>query len=277
MEKIRPRAARAALLLAVGTGLLAGCASEGNADEAGVTLVEYDELKGWMDDEEDIVIIDVRKPAEFAAGHIQDAINVDYEQLVDGKGNLVDDGSALTSEVPDKSTRIIAYCFGYGLDKDFAEAAIDLGYANVFRYQWGTNEWATMDYLVIEYDSFKKWHEAKYPFDDGENYLIDDLPREWYSGDDPDHPGGHIPGAVNIPIELWGDEKGPIDEGKALTDVVADTYAKVVIYCGNSTCGKSLVGANTAVALGYSNVFRYQGGWQEWQDEGNELKPGLEP
>ena len=174
-------------------------------------------------------------------------------------------------------TKIVLYCWGHGNDKDFGEAALELGYTNVYRYEWGVKEWVDNNYLVIEYESFKKWHEGKLPFDDGENYLIDDLPEQWYTGEDTDHPGGHIPGAINLPIDLWGDGDGPVNDGKAFTDIVTNKDAKVVIYCGNSKCGKSLTGVKVAVELGYSNVFRYQGGWQEWQDEGNELKLGLEP
>ena len=281
IRSVRDLAARVGRAFAFGivawavVSLTVGCGKDD--DDSGAVLVEYEQLKVWMEAGEDIVLIDVRKPTDFAAGHLQDAINVDYEALVDGSGNLIDDGAALTNAVPDKSKRIVAYCFGYGLDKDFAEHAVELGYTAVHRYEWGTNEWSKRDYLVIDYGSFKAWHDPKSPFNDGKSYLIDDLPQDWYSGDDPDHPGGHIPGAVNLPIEKWGGNDGPIDGGKALMDVVKDKSAKVVIYCGNMTCGKSLVGAKTALALGYTNVFRYQGGWQEWQDKGNVLKPGLDP
>jgi rhodanese-related sulfurtransferase len=251
-----------------------GCG--GDSDENGVEKVEYDELKIWQSDG-DVQFIDVRPAEDYASGHIQDAINIDLADLVDASGKLIDNGAALTSVIADKSTRIVIYCFGYGNDKTFAEAAVELGYSNVYRYEWGTNEWSTMDYLVIEYSSFKKWHDARFPFDGGDDFLIDDLPEPWYSGEDPDHPGGHIPGAINLPIELWGSSGGPVDEGTAFTEVVADKSAKVVVYCGNPACGKSTVGAKVAVQLGYTNVFRYQGGWQEWQDEGNALKPGLDP
>jgi rhodanese-related sulfurtransferase len=252
-----------------------GCDS-GDGGDGEVTTVEYDELKSWQADG-DVLFIDVRPAEDYAAGHIQDAINIDLSALVDGTGGIIDGGGALTEAVALKDTRIVTYCFGFGNDKTFADAALELGYTDVHRYEWGTNEWTTKDYLVIEYSSFKKWHDASFPFDDGKGYLVDDLPEPWYTGDDPDHPGGHIPGALSLPIELWGGNAGPIDDGKALTDLVPEKGAQLVIYCGNPACGKSLVGVQVAVQLGYTNVFRYQGGWQEGQDEGNELKPGLEP
>ena len=269
-----------AVLLAVTCMHLPACGDaddEGNGSQNGeVPVLEYDELVAWLQDGEDLVLIDVRTAGDFSAGHIQDAINIDLQALTDPSGALVDGGSALTSAVPDKDARIVLYCFGYGNDKIFGELARELGYSDVSRYAGGTGDWAAKgDFLVIEYAGFKAWHDAHFPFDDGENYLIDDLPQDWYSGDDPSHPGGHIPGAVNIPVELFADSDGNrVDEGKALTEVVLDKDATLDIYCGNWACGKSLMGVRAAVKLGYTRVYRYQGGWQEWQDEGNALKPG---
>jgi rhodanese-related sulfurtransferase len=258
--------------------LISGCGDEGEKTSKAI-FVEYEELKAWIELKEDMVLIDVRRPDEFAAGHLQDAINIDIEDLIDQQGNLINNGSALTSVVEDKSEKIVAYCFGYGKDKDFADVAGDLGYTNVYRYEGGTNDWSQHgNYFVIEYEAFKKWHKAKYPFDDNENFLIDVLPVDWYTGDDPSHPGGHIPGAINIPIEEWVNSDGSlIDSGNAFTTIITDKDATVVIYCGNWSCGKSLLGVKGAVALEYTKVYRYQGGWEEWKNEGNELNPGEEP
>jgi rhodanese-related sulfurtransferase len=251
---------------------LQGCAPQ-------ITVVNYDELKAWINNSEDMVLIDVRPAADFSAGHLQNAINIDLSALVSSDGKLINNGEALTSVVTDKSKKIVAYCFGYGNDEIFANAAIALGYTKVYRYADGTDDWSEHgDYFVIEYDAFKAWHDAKYPFDNQENYLIDDLPVAWYTGDDPSHPGGHISGAINIPVEQWAGTGGVVvDNGTAFSSVVTNKDAKVVIYCGNMACGKSLVGAQAAVAMGYKHVYRYQGGWQEWQDKGNPLTPGDQP
>jgi len=260
--------------------LPAGCGDSGDEEGGEVVEVTYEELKASIQAGEDFVLIDVRTAADWSAGHIQNAINIPLETLVDKNGTLINDGKALTDVVADKGKKIVAYCFGYGNDLKFAQEALELGYAEVYRYEWGTAEWVDEkhDYLVNEYDGFKAWYDAKSPFDGGADYLIDVLPEAWYTGDDTAHPGGHIPGAINIPIELIADKDGKlIDGGKALTDVAADKAATVVIYCGNASCGKSLTGVQKAVELGYTNVLRYQGGWQEWQDKGNALKPGAEP
>lgn len=271
---------KAVLLFVIFCGFgMAACGSDGGEDSVELRIVEYAELSGWLGGGEDMVIIDVRPAADFEAGHLQNAINIDLADLMGTDGKLLNEGKALIDVVKDKDTLLVLYCFGYGNDKDFGELAVDLGYSNVYRYAGGTQDWAVNgDYLVIEYSAFKAWHDAKFPFDDGENYLIDDLPVGWYSGDDPAHPEGHIPGAVNVPVELFADAEGnPVDEGKALTDIAPNKDATLVIYCGNWSCGKSLMGVKAAVKLGYKKVYRYQGGQGEWKEEGNALKPGLEP
>lgn len=241
-----------------------------------VIIVDYDELKDMMKNNKDLVIIDVRTHMEWSAGHIQDAINIRYEDFLDNSGEIIDE-TALTSVVPDKSTPIVTYCFGYGKADTFAEKALELGYTSVYVYSDGTADWDQQtDYYVIEYDALEAWYSASCPFDD-DNVLLDVLPVAWYTGDDVAHPGGHIPGAINIWSEYFYSTTGLVNDGTALTDVVTNKNAKLIIYCGDINCGLSKNGCLGALELGYTNVYRYQGGWQEWQDKGNDLWPGSEP
>jgi len=267
-----------ACLCALAFGMAVACSDDDDGGTAGITIIEYDEVVAMMGEGE-AVFIDVRPKTDYDAGHLQDAINVDMGDVIEGTGSLVDGGKALTDAVPDIATPVVFYCFGYGNDKDMSEAAVELGYTHVYRYAGGTLDWTKHEtYLVIEYPAFKAWHEARFPFDDGENYLIDDLPEPWYTGDDPQHPGGHIPGAINVPVGLFADGEGnPIDDGKALTGLAPNKDAFLVIYCGNMQCGKSLMGVMAAVKLGYTNVYRFESGQQAWMEAGNDLKPGLEP
>ena len=180
-------------------------------------IVEYDELKSWFENNEYMVLIDVRSTANFNSGHLQNAINIDLSTFVNTDGTLINSGEALTTVVADKGKKIVVYCFGNGKDKIFADAALGLRYTNVYRYVGGTADWSEHgDYYVIEYAGFKTWYDAQYPFDNEENYLIDDRPVTWYTGDDYAHPDGHIPGALNMPLEFWVNSYGGlVNNGKA--------------------------------------------------------------
>lgn len=79
-----------------------------------------------------ILLIDVRTPAEFAAGHAEDAINVPLERLRARMAEL---------QVP-KSTEIVTMCVGGARS---SRAAVEL---------------KKMGYKTASYCPLKKWQEA---------------------------------------------------------------------------------------------------------------------
>ncbi len=89
----------AVLLLAAGT--LGGCLSEEQ-------LITYDELKALIDDSaamKTTTIVDVRSSAEWKAGYIPGAINIEYDTVVNAVGGLIDSGAALTSIITNRHCR----------------------------------------------------------------------------------------------------------------------------------------------------------------------------
>ena len=69
----------------------------------------------------------------------------------------------------------------------------------------------------------------------------------------------HIPGAVNIPLELVASRA---------RELLPDRGAEIVVYCGNSQCERSLHASQQLHELGYSNVKMYRGGIADWMDSG---------
>lgn len=89
----------------------------------------------------------------------------------------------------------------------------------------------------------------------GAVYLIDArLPGEYEAG--------HIDGAINIPYE-----KLPEYYDKLTGAVPLD--AVVVCYCQSVTCEDSENLARELKFIGYRNVLRYEGGWDEWLQTGD--------
>lgn len=68
-------------------------------DVTALAPIALDELVSRLEDN-DVIVIDVRPPAEYAAGHIPGAINIPHDQL-----------AARLTELP-SGTDIVAYCRG---------------------------------------------------------------------------------------------------------------------------------------------------------------------
>lgn len=70
---------------------------------------------------------------------------------------------------------------------------------------------------------------------------------------------GHLPGAVNLPLEGFAEN--------ALR-VLPDRDADVVVYCASATCENSEIAERKLKSLGYTRVRVFKGGKAAWRDAG---------
>ncbi len=97
---------------------------------------------------------------------------------------------------------------------------------------------------TLNYQQFLKM------FEPGKNHpiIVNTLPKE-------DYLKAHIPGSINVPAEL-------------ITKKAPELFSKhdwVVVYCANTQCEASHEAAEGLEKLGYTNVYRFVGGLEEWQ------------
>jgi rhodanese-related sulfurtransferase len=78
MKRIRPFTAALTLLAALLPALALAAATD----------ISREELKSRLAKAEPTVIVDVRSPEEFAAGHVAGAINIPHDQVVTRAGEL---------------------------------------------------------------------------------------------------------------------------------------------------------------------------------------------
>ena len=104
--------------------MLTGCAGAGNNQTNTYRSITMDEAAEMMAEESDYIILDVRRPDEFAAGHIPNAINVPNETI----------GTAEIPELPDKAQLIMVYCRSGRRSKEAAEKLLKLGYTNIVEF-----------------------------------------------------------------------------------------------------------------------------------------------
>ena len=104
--------------------MFAGCAGTSNNHTNTYRSITMDEAATMMAQETNYIILDVRRPDEFAAGHIPNAINVPNETI----------GTDEIPELPDKDQLIMVYCRSGRRSKEAAEKLVKLGYTNIVEF-----------------------------------------------------------------------------------------------------------------------------------------------
>lgn len=106
--------------------------------KAAIKVVTAADVKAAIDKKEKAVILDVREPDEYAAGHLPGAINVP-------RGTLE---SRIWSEVPDQSAKIYVYCSSVRRSPLATKTLNDLGYKNAVLMDAKFEDWINAGYPV---------------------------------------------------------------------------------------------------------------------------------
>lgn len=85
--------------------------------------------------------------------------------------------------------------------------------------------------------------------------LVEVLAKEEYDK-------GHIPGAINIPLE----------ELEKLAKQKLKKTDEIIVYCASYACHASTKAARKLLELGYSRTLDFKGGKRWWQHAGLELE-----
>ena len=117
--------------------VLAGCGNNSTNNTENLeskknsyTQINMEEAVKMMEEESDYIILDVRRPDEYAEKHIPNAINVPNETI--GKDEI--------PELPNKEQMILVYCRSGNRSKQASEKLVKLGYTNIYEFG-GINDW----------------------------------------------------------------------------------------------------------------------------------------
>lgn len=106
------------------TGCTASVPTEPTQAQKSYQQIGMDEAIAIMDEQDNYIILDVRRPDEFASGHIPGAINVPNESI--GEGDI--------PELPDKGQLILVYCRSGNRSKQASAKLVKLGYTNILEF-----------------------------------------------------------------------------------------------------------------------------------------------
>lgn len=88
--------------------------------------------------------------------------------------------------------------------------------------------------------------------------IVEALPPMYYNKE-------HLPGALNLPHDRV-DELAPT--------LLPDKSVEIVVYCANSPCPNSGIAARRLTELGYTRVWDYDEGKQDWIEAGLPTESG---
>lgn len=97
---------------------------------------DVDEVKRTLESGEDLLVLDVREPEEYEAGHLPGATPIP-RGLLEYKA---------ASELPDKERRIVTHCALGGRGMLAASTLAEMGYTNVSNMEGGVTAWREKGY-----------------------------------------------------------------------------------------------------------------------------------
>lgn len=120
----------------LGVALLAGCGSS-----SGTTAVQTVDPATWLAtaSKPGVVVVDVRTPAEYAAGHIQGAVNIDVEAPTFD--------SAISTL--DRNATYVVYCHSGRRSSIATDAMAKAGFTHVYNLSGGFSDLAAAGGTVV--------------------------------------------------------------------------------------------------------------------------------
>jgi len=105
---------------------------------AAIKVVSAEDVKAAIENKEKVVILDVRDPSEYAAGHLPGAVNVSRGTLEFG----------IWGKVSDQNAKMYVYCKTAGRSALATKTLNDLGYKNAVLMDAQFEDWIKAGYPV---------------------------------------------------------------------------------------------------------------------------------
>ena len=124
---------------------------EREVERGGYKVVTTQELKSWLDQKKEMLIVDTMPPDNFKKQHIPGAVNFEIQrhpELTEMSDKMKADFEKLLGQ--DKDRTIVFYCGFTDCERSHNAGmwAIKLGYKNVYRQPGGITGWLEAGYPV---------------------------------------------------------------------------------------------------------------------------------
>lgn len=224
-------------------------AGAGEKDKAPVKVLTSEELKALLDQKTPgLVVVDARSAGEYQEVHIKNAVSIPLAKLEK-------DATLLPTA---KDARLVFYCNGVKCGKSgkSAKIAVENGYSNVSVYADGMPVWEEKGYPLYTGPDYDKTVKASMIKPAVVKVLLDSAPATVTVVDVRDakeFAEGHVPGAINIPVETFAAGSGVLDKGK-----------QIIVYCNSG--GRSYNAYRKLQKLAYPNIAQMI--FADWEFDG---------
>ena len=181
-----------------------------------------------------VLIIDVRSPEEYLAGHIENAININIEGFEENLTQIED-----LKEFP-----IILYCNSGNKSGQVAEILVNNGFKDVTNAE-GVKKY---EYNLVHYNELRGATFQKFINENKDIVLVDVRPEKQVAEE------GMISGAINVPFDKVESNLDKLPKNKT-----------IALYCNTGT--KSVEVAKQLESLGYTDVVNAIEGVKEYNFE----------
>ncbi len=246
---------------------------------------------------QDTLLLDVRSADTFAADHIPGALNLNVDSLSETRNGIAGElkpldkvRKALGDAGVDPAKRIVVYS---AMDKasDISSAARMfwileyIGYEKVAVLDGGFAKWqaekrnteqgaskakpVVVPELKVREDRLATMDNVGLAIKDKKTTVVDARGPDYFKGEkkaDVVKKAGHLPDAVNMPVETCVSDTSALKSWDELQQIAASSNvskdAPVITYCNT---GRSASAAYLVLRLlGYENVSMYDGSMAEW-------------
>jgi rhodanese-related sulfurtransferase len=222
------------------------------------TVVTSDIVKMMIDlKEPGLVVIDVRSPQEFQEVHIRGALNIPLAIL---------EKSTVEFNFP-KAAKIVIYSNGFKCDKSqkAARIASSSGYGKLYVLSEGMPVWEEKRFAIYAGPAYEKQIETINIAPKVLQSMRADIPSRITLVDVRDaneYAVGHIPGAINIPVNEFAAHSSVLEKDK-----------KIIVYSNSG--GRSYSAYRKLKKMEYGDIC--QAIYADWQGAGLPVSIGAEP
>lgn len=157
-------------LLSLGLVFVFLACTESNPNLVYAQLNPTDFQKQLGQYDSNVLLLDVRTPEEFEGGHIQNAINLDYNN-----SNFESQISKL-----DKSKKVFVYCLSGGRSSSAVSSLELKGFTNIVELEGGMMAWRNEGFEVVIGKAKTSINENKTSLDfSGDNLILIDFYADW--------------------------------------------------------------------------------------------------